>query len=110
VRNLRVYLLVSIFVAIAIWQGGSSIQRYATPADALARSGRVQVMGTLTLSAEGYYVVEGAGVVVKLDISNAKNLRLDPGQQVVAIGMVRDSAILVDRLLYKCPSKYEQGE
>ncbi|MDP3488286.1 MAG: cytochrome c maturation protein CcmE [Bacillota bacterium] len=109
-KNLKAYLLVAVFIAIAIWQGGSSIQRYATPADALARGGRVQVMGTLAESSEGHYVVGEAGDKVKLDNSSVKNLRLDPGQQVVAIGTVQDSAIFVERLLYKCPSKYEKGD
>ena len=109
-KNLRAYLLVAVFLAIAIWQGGTSIQRYATPADALTRGGRVQVMGTLAVSNEGCYVVGGAGDLVMLDISTVKNLRLDHGQPVVAVGRVREGAILVERLLYKCPSKYEQGE
>lgn len=109
-KNLKAYILVAVFISIAIWQGGSSIQRYATPTDALARGGRVQVMGTLTESSEGHYVVGGDGDKVRLDISTVKNLRLDPGQHVVAIGMVQEGAIFVERLLYKCPSKYERGD
>lgn len=109
-RSLKAYLLAAVFIAIAIWQGGSSIQRYATPADALARGGRVQVMGTLAELNEGYYVVGESGDKINLNKSIGKNLRFDPGQQVVAIGVVRDSALLVERLLYKCPSKYERGE
>lgn len=109
-KNLKAYLLVIVFLAIAVWQGGTGLARYATPSEAIARGGRVQVMGTLVATEEGYYVRGECGGTVSLDILGGRNIRLDPGQQVVAIGQVKGRGVAVDRLLYKCPSKYRQED
>lgn len=107
--NVKTCFLLLTFVLIALWQGSTSIHRYASPTGAIEKGGRVQVMGRLMASAEGYAVVGEKGDRIMLD-TTAKELRLDPGNQVVAVGVVRQGQLVVERLLYKCPSKYEGGQ
>jgi len=109
-KDLKTYILIAVFAGIAIWQGGASFSRYSTPADALARGGRVQILGTLWDDGKEFAIRGKLGDEILLDIKTGFALRLESGKEVVAVGVVQEGRLRVERLLYKCPSKYEKGE
>lgn len=97
-----------VFLALAIWQGSSSLHRYVTPAEALRGNGMVQVVGTVIVSDTGAYLLGDDGIKLPLAFSQNGNVRLESGKHAVALGMATNGTLKVDRILYKCPSKYER--
>lgn len=102
-------LLAAVLLVLALWQGQLVWHRYVSPEEALAMRGSVQVMGTLAVVGEEKIMLVGAdGTSIELSLPERDRLRAESGLQVVAIGRVTEGRLLVNRLLYKCPGKYER--
>lgn len=117
-RKLLLGLLLLAFVGYAGWSFADSVTPYVGIAEARKSSSNVQVKGLLAANApaphmEGNDFVftlqdEDTGETMPVRYHGAKPDQFDQAHHIVAIGKFKDTAFAADKLLIKCPSKYEQ--
>lgn len=117
-RKLLLGLLLLAFVGYAGWSFADSVTPYVGIAEARKSSSNVQVKGLLAANApaphmEGNDFVftlqdEDTGETMPVRYHGAKPEQFDQAHHIVAIGKFKDTAFAADKLLIKCPSKYEQ--
>jgi len=95
---------------------GGGVTPYVGFAEARAAKSNVQVMGELapipsTYDAEhGYFIfhiIDANGDKMKVIYSGTKPGNFDQATSVVCIGQYREDSFHADKLLVKCPSKYQ---
>jgi cytochrome c-type biogenesis protein CcmE len=104
------------FIAYSVFVFQSSVTPYVTFAQAKSAQSAVQVKGTLaapriTLTEDGrstqFMLRDDAGEEVSVVYRGAKPEGLDEATGIVAIGKYSNGQFLADKLLVKCPSKYQ---
>ena len=118
---MRKYLFVALllgFVGYAGWIASDTVTPYVGIAEARQSKSNVQVKGLLDKEAEPPHM-EGQEFVFVLQDEETKETmpvryhgmkpdQFDQAYHIVAIGKYREGAFHADKLLIKCPSKYEQ--
>ncbi|MBQ7515344.1 MAG: cytochrome c maturation protein CcmE [Schwartzia sp.] len=117
-RN-KTYLLIGLvvlFIAYAGWTFADTLTPYVDIQAAKVSEKTVQVKGLLDKAApppvqEGDYFVfpltDEQGGKMTVRYKGVKPDQFDEAYHIVAVGNFRDGAFFADRLLIKCPSKYE---
>ncbi|TYZ21931.1 cytochrome c maturation protein CcmE domain-containing protein [Selenomonas ruminis] len=117
-RKILLGILILAFLGYAGYSFVDSVTPYVGIAEAQKASGSVQVKGLLAESAEAphmegdYFVFtlrdEDTGETMPVRYHGAKPDQFDEAHHIVAVGKYKDGAFQADKLLIKCPSKYEQ--
>ena len=117
-RKILLGVLVLAFIGYAGWSFMDSVTPYVGIAAAQKATGNVQVKGLLDQKAEAphmegdYFVFtlqdEDTGESMPVRYHGTKPDQFDEAHHIVAVGTFRDGAFQTDKLLIKCPSKYEQ--
>lgn len=104
------------FMAYSVFAFQSSVTPYVTFAQARSTAGAVQVKGTLgagkIVEAEGgrltrFTLRDDAGEEVAVLYRGVKPEGMEQAAGIVAIGRYVDGQFAADKLLVKCPSKYQ---
>ena len=117
-RKILLIVLIVIFVGYAGWNLSESVTPYVSIAEAEASTGNVQVKGLLDKSVvpqqldnEFHFVIrdEENDQTMTVKYNGTKPDQFDSAYHVVAIGKYNadDEAFHANKLLIKCPSKYE---
>ena len=117
-RKILLGVLLLAFVGYAGWSFADSVTPYVGIAEARKSTGNVQVKGLLAQEApaprmegEGFVFTlqdEETGETMPVHYHGTKPDQFDQAHHIVAIGKFKDGAFAADKLLIKCPSKYEQ--
>lgn len=116
----KAYLIAIGFIALGLFMAGramiQTIVPYVSVAQARQSSGKVQVKGQLV---PGSLQMDHARMQTRFVIQDAKGDRLpvvhpklaqgsvEQATEVVAIGHMEGEAFVAEKILYKCPSKYQ---
>ena len=117
-RKLLLISLIAIFIGYAGWNLSESMTPYVSIAEAEAAKGNVQVKGLLDKSVQPQqmdndfnFVLkdEESGQTMPVKYRGTKPDQFDSAYHVVAIGKynAEDKSFHANKLLIKCPSKYE---
>lgn len=116
-RKILLAVLLVGFVAYAAYSFVDSVTPYVTVREARQATSNVQVKGVLDRSApaphqEGDYFVfgladEDTGEPLAVKYKGTKPDQFDEAVHIVAIGKCEDGTFIANKLLIKCPSKYE---
>ena len=111
--------IIAVFIIFSIFSFKSSLTPYVTFTQAKNMSGSVQVRGVLA-SEQVVITDDGKAVKFKLRDENGqeamviyKGIKPDNIEQatsIVAIGKYHSDQFIADKLLVKCPSKYQQSQ
>jgi cytochrome c-type biogenesis protein CcmE len=117
------YIVGGALVAAFLLYGATSFRSYLTPYvsfdDAMHREGTVQVAGELVRGSPEYVeqerllrfgIKDGQGHTMTVLYEGMRPANFEDATQVVAIGSFSDGAFHAERLLVKCPSKYQGVE
>lgn len=117
-RKTLLGVLMLAFVGYAGWSFVDSVTPYVGVAAAQKAAGNVQVKGVLDKSAEAPHMEDGDFVFTIQDEDTGESMvvcyhgtkpdQFDEAHHIVAVGKFHDGAFQSDKLLIKCPSKYEQ--
>ncbi len=120
-KNIRMIIAVVVVVIAAIvglsslFTGGGMIS-YVSFSEARAAGDNVQVMGEISGGSVSYesetgtfvfYISNDTGDRMKVIYGGTKPGNFDQATSVVCIGRYRNDAFHADKLLVKCPSKYQ---
>ena len=117
--NKKILLLVLLlaFAGYAAWTFADSVTPYVSISEARAAKSSVQVKGLLDKEVpphqEGDKFVftlkdEETGETLPVRYHGTKPDQFDEAYHIVAIGKCEGQEFMADKLLIKCPSKYEQ--
>ena len=132
-KKIHIFGLIIIAIAIGIivtTAGDASTYVDFTKAKAMAQDGdneSIHVVGKLKKNAGGqilemeyqpeidpnYFVftlVDNNNVEQKVVYKNSKPQDFDKSEQVVVVGKMKDGSFSAEKILMKCPSKYEDGK
>lgn len=111
--------VIVVFIAFSIFSFQSSLTPYVNFAQAKSLTGSVQVRGTLvdqqvTVAEQGkvvrFVLRDEAGEEVPVSYRGTKPDNMEHATSVVAIGKYRSSHFEAEKLLVKCPSKYQSAQ
>ena len=117
-RKILLGALILIFICYAGWNLSNSVTPYVSIAEAEASKSNVQVKGLLDKDFQPQQVDENFNFVIK-DEENGQTMlvkyhgtkpdQFDSAYHVVAVGKYNtdDKTFYANKLLIKCPSKYE---
>lgn len=116
----KAYLVALGFIAIGLVMAGramiQTIVPYVSVAEARKATGTVQVKGKLV---QGSLDIDHASMQTRFVIQDGAGDRLpvlhpklaqgnvESATEIVAIGQMRGEVFVAERILYKCPSKYQ---
>lgn len=116
-RKILLGVLLLAFVAYAGWSFTDSVTPYVGIAEAQKSAGNVQVKGLLAKNApaphmEGDNFIftlqdEETGETMPVRYHGTKPDQFDEAYHIVAVGRYKEGTFESDKLLIKCPSKYE---
>lgn len=120
-KNAKTVIAVAVVIiaaGVGFWSliGGGGVTPYVGFTEARASSGNVQVMGDVTEGGSQYnpedgsftfIITDNAGDKLKVIYSGTKPGNFDQASSVVCIGKYSDDMFYAERLLVKCPSKYQ---
>lgn len=117
-KKLILAVLVLAFAGYAAWSFADAVTPYVSISEARAAKSSVQVKGLLDGSApaphqEGEAFLftlkdEETGETLPVRYLGTKPDQFDEAYHIVAIGQCREGEFVANKLLIKCPSKYEQ--
>ncbi|RGS73307.1 MULTISPECIES: cytochrome c maturation protein CcmE [unclassified Mitsuokella] len=117
-RKVWLIILLLAFVGYAGWSFADSVTPYVGISEAKAATSSVQVKGLLAAEAPAPHMEDGSFVFTLQDEETGETLpvryhgtkpdQFDEAHHIVAIGKAKDGVFEADKLLIKCPSKYEQ--
>lgn len=117
-RKVLLGVLLAAFLVYAGWSFMDAVTPYVDVAAAKSASHTVQVKGLLDPSAaaprmEGEYFLftlrdEATGETLPVRYHGMKPDQFDEAHHIVAVGKCQDGVFQADKLLIKCPSKYER--
>lgn len=120
-KNIKTIIAVAVVIIAAVIglssliTGGGMIS-YVSFSEARATTSNVQVMGEILASESSYnsetgdfsfFITNETGDRMKVIYSGTKPGNFDQATSVVCIGKYRDDAFHAEKLLVKCPSKYQ---
>ena len=117
-RKVLLIALIAIFIGYTGWNLSESMTPYISIAEAEAAKGNVQVKGLLDKSVQPQQIDsdfifvlkdEESGQTMSVKYRGTKPDQFDSAYHVVAIGKysAEDKSFHANKLLIKCPSKYE---
>lgn len=115
-RHIIIGALIALFGMYCIFSFNESLTPYVSIAQAKTAANNVQVKGVLAKNHRPPYSENGKfyfgledenGDVVTVAYKGPKPEGFDDAVHIVAIGKYKDNEIQTDKLLIKCPSKYE---
>jgi cytochrome c-type biogenesis protein CcmE len=120
-KNAKTAIAITVVViaaGVGLWSliGGGGVTPYVGFAEARAAGSNVQVMGEVIPTGTDYDPMEGTfsffitddtGDRMKVVYGGTKPGNFDQATSVVCIGRYSDEAFHADKLLVKCPSKYQ---
>ncbi len=116
-RKYLLILLLLAFVGYAGWTFSDTVTPYVGVAKAMESKSNVQVKGLLDKTAPAPHMEGGDFVFVLQDEETKETMpvryhgmkpdQFDEAHHIVAIGKYMDHSFHADKLLIKCPSKYE---
>lgn len=118
-RHLAGLFVIAIFLVFSAISFQSSLTPYVTFAQAKSASGSVQVKGVLVSpyispmdGGKGidFLLRDEAGEEVRVTYLGAKPDNIEEATSIVAIGKYRGSQFAAEKLLVKCPSKYQNAQ
>ncbi|MBR3622706.1 MAG: cytochrome c maturation protein CcmE [Selenomonadaceae bacterium] len=119
-RKYLLIVLIIIFGVYVAWSFADSVTPYVGVKEARQSAKNVQVKGLLDKAAppphvEGKDFVfslldEETGETMPVRYHGAKPDQFDEAYHIVAIGKWKETAFSADKLLIKCPSKYEAAK
>jgi cytochrome c-type biogenesis protein CcmE len=107
------------FLILGVTAFRSTLTPYVTFDVAMKTAGSVQVMGSLEKGSERYdanaqelafSILDDHGRTLPVVYRGIKPANFRDALSIVAIGRYREGALHADRLLVKCPSKYQGQE
>ena len=110
-------VIIIIFSGFAIYSFRASLNPYVTFREAAERGGTVQVFGYLADGMVQYdaasqqvrfYMADDEGTEVLVVYAGAKPANMEHAQNLVVVGELSGDTFYAQRLLVKCPSKYEE--
>jgi len=110
--------VVVVAAGVGIWSlvGGGGVTPYVGFAEARASGSSVQVMGEIIGSDSEYdpasgsftfFIIDDAGDKLKVVYGGTKPGNFDQATSVVCIGRYAEDTFRAEKLLVKCPSKYQ---
>ena len=108
-----------VFVALGVTAFQKTLTPYVTFDEARKSRGVVQVMGSLDKTSDQYdtakeelrfELLDSAGGRMPVSYRGIKPGNFKDAVSIVAIGPYRDGRIQAEKLLVKCPSKYQGSE
>jgi cytochrome c-type biogenesis protein CcmE len=111
-------VLVAAGVGILSLVTGGGVTPYVGFSEARAAKGNVQVMGEIQAEQTNYdtqsgsfsfYIIDANGDRMKVVYNGTKPGNFDQAKSVVCIGRYEQEAFYADKLLIKCPSKYQNA-
>lgn len=120
-RKILLIVLIAIFIGYAGWNLSESVTPYVNIAEAELAKGNVQVKGLLDktiqpqqIDSEFNFTLkdEESGQTMPVKYRGTKPDQFDSAYHVVAIGKysTEDDTFHANKLLIKCPSKYENQQ
>ncbi len=119
-RKLLLGLLLLAFIGYAGWSFADAVTPYVGIAEAQKSKSNVQVKGLLARHAEAPHTEgedfvftlqdEDTGETMLVRYHGTKPDQFDEAHHIVAIGKYSEGAFKAEKLLIKCPSKYEQAK
>lgn len=117
-RKILLIVVIAIFIGYAGWNLSESVTPYVSIAEAEASTSNVQVKGLLDKSVQPQQIDnefkfvlkdEESGQTMPVKYKGTKPDQFDSAYHVVAIGKysAEDDSFHANKLLIKCPSKYE---
>ncbi len=113
-------IIIIIFGGFAFYTFSSSLSPYVTLAEAAESSRQVQVIGNIVRDHEvqfdaeagvlQFYLVDEEGTVASVHYKGPRPDNLEESENIVVVGQYIDGNFQAEKLLVKCPSKYEQAE
>ncbi|MDF2633893.1 MAG: CcmE/CycJ protein [Pelosinus sp.] len=111
--------IIALFIIFSVISFKSSLTPYVTFAQAKTMNGSVQVRGVLTSER---VIMTDDGKAVKFKLQDEKGQEalivykgtkpdgLEQANSIVAIGKYQNNEFIADKLLVKCPSKYQSAQ
>lgn len=113
-------VIIIIFGGFAFYSFRSSLNPYVTFNEAAQLSRQVQVLGQIVRPEEisynlevgdlQFYLADDEGTVMLVSYNGTRPDNLEDSENVVAVGYYNDGIFKAEKLLVKCPSKYENQE
>ena len=109
--------LIAAFVLYAGWAFADSITPYVDIAEARTARGSVQVKGLLDQDSPApaqvgkdfvFWLVDESGEKMEVRYHGTEPDQFRAAHHIVAVGSCRNGVFEAERLLIKCPSKYEK--
>lgn len=116
-RHVILIGMILLFAGYAVWAFSDSVTPYVSIAQAQTSQGTVQVKGLLDKEAPAPHMDGGSflftlqdeeGSSVEVHYRGSKPDQFEQAYHIVAIGKYREGVFYADKLLIKCPSKYEK--
>lgn len=120
------HIVAFVIIAVAIGMIISTFldsSTYATFGEAMEQPGKeFHVSGTLNLNKDmvynpeqnanlfSFYLVDSEGLEKKVMFNGSKPQDFERSESVVITGKMKGDAFLADKILMKCPSKYNDGK
>ncbi len=109
-------VVIVVFTGFAVYSFSSSLNPYVTFREAAERTGTVQVLGYLSDGVIDYdleneqlrfYMQDDEGTKALVTYEGAKPNNIEHAESLVVVGEFNGELFQAQRLLVKCPSKYE---
>ena len=116
-RHGIILFFIALFAVYALMEFSASLNPYVSFAEAKASKSTVQVKGTLVKATETityeaqqlhFFLLDESGDKVPVAYHGPKPDNFEHADSIVAIGKYKDGQFQADKLLVKCPSKYER--
>ena len=111
-------VVIVVFAAIAFYSFQASLNPYVSLAEAAETTRQVQVIGhindpaTIGFNQQSgsleFIFTDDAGSSAKVEYAGPKPDNLEHADNVVVVGKYLEGVFVAQKLLVKCPSKYEQ--
>ncbi|MDY6827333.1 MAG: cytochrome c maturation protein CcmE [Bacillota bacterium] len=112
--------VIIVFAGFAFFSFRSALNPYVSFAEAAETPQQVQVLGYFVEgepvqydSAAGelyFYLVDDEGTRASVTYRGVKPNNLEHSENVVVVGEYREGVFQAEKILVKCPSKYEEAE
>lgn len=118
-KTILIMVIIAAFAAFAVGAFKSSLTPYVTFGEAEARGSTVQVSGVVVDEETAYFDAAGGTFNFSLVDKDGRSMHVeyvgtppsnfDQAESVVVIGEVQGATFKAEKILVKCPSKYQGG-